>query len=112
MSRRKAEYTTRDPKPSNREPVLVVIEPDPEPVERQHPPIIRIEIPRCTKCNGSTWLKGGTTVPNVTTAEMLRWRSCANCRTTHYFARPMEAQEKDRYCAPERVVTWDGKRER
>jgi hypothetical protein len=101
VSKRKAEYTTRDPQPVNRDPVLVESPPEPHsPAPRQHPPIIRVEIPRCKGCGNGPWLTGGTTVPNGTSRGMLRWRTCAQCRKTHYLARPMTPEEVDRYCEP------------
>lgn len=105
MSRNKREYTTRDPNPQSRDPILKAAT-DSAVSAINHPPIIRVPVITCKGCGGSTWLSGGTTVPNATTHEMLRWRSCAKCRMTHYFARPMTEQEIDRYCAPEKVGKW------
>ena len=116
MSKRNAEYRTRDPKPADRDPdygmrggVPNIPEPPPGPVAQvnhiDHVPVIRREPIRCMACGElGIWRPGGTTVPNVTTGEMFRWRSCAHCRQTHYIARPMIAAERARYLAPAEVA--------
>lgn len=102
---RQQQYTTRDPEPVMRDPVMVprheeeLKSNDPEYVD--HVPVIRQDPIRCAACGElAIWRPGGTTVPNVSTCEMFRWRSCAHCKQTHYIARAMTDQEKRKYLAP------------
>ncbi|HUW59601.1 MAG TPA: hypothetical protein VMZ06_01245 [Candidatus Bathyarchaeia archaeon] len=118
MSKRNAEYRTRDPKPADRDPDygmrggvpnMPELPQEPERVPQvshiDHVPVIRREPIRCMACGElGIWRPGGTTVPNVSTGEMFRWRSCAHCRQTHYIARPMTAGERARHLAPVEVL--------
>ena len=84
------EVTTRDPEPVTRDPVIEV-----EPPKRQTPCIVRVPTPACPKCGHTVFREGGTSRPNVTTGEMLRYRACGHCGRSFYLASPMtEKQEK------------------
>ena len=97
----KRTYRTRDPKPMARDPQP---EEPPEVQHIDHVPVIRQEPIKCAACGGpGIWRPGGTTVPNVSTREMFRWRSCIHCKQTQYIARAMTADEMKRYLAPKRV---------
>jgi hypothetical protein len=110
MSKRTADqYRTRDPQPTTRdprpEPAYEVLPVEPPKVDSINGvPIIRVDKPRCARCGElGIWRPGGTTIPNATTQEMLRWRSCVHCRGTNYLARPMTEAEKARHLAPVKV---------
>ena len=106
-------YATRDPQPGNRDPQVTTRDPQPElapcpPVMAaemiEHVPVIRVEPIRCARCGEpGIWRPGGTTVPNVTTQEMFRWRACAHCKKTQYIARKMTEAERRKYIAPQSV---------
>jgi hypothetical protein len=67
---------------------------------RGNPVIVRVEVPKCPKCGHTVFRGGGTSRPNISTREMMRYRQCANCGTSHWQAWPMdEKQLKEHNCA-------------
>lgn len=87
--RRTERIETRDPETEHR---------DPQPVTRL--PVVRVPLPQCPKCGHTVFRSGGTSFPNVGTAEMFRYRVCANCKTSHYQAHPMTPVQKAEYGVP------------
>lgn len=82
----------RDPEVETRDPVT----PDATP-QRQSPVIVRVSVPRCPACGYTVFREGGTSIPNITTREMLRYRKCAKCGKSIYFAVPMNDGQAAQY---------------
>jgi DNA-directed RNA polymerase subunit RPC12/RpoP len=91
-----APIITRDPIPETRDPVAIV---QGEPTHRQQPVIVRVEVPRCRECGHTVFRNGGTSLPNISTMEMLRYRKCGKCGASFYFAWPMTPEQVDKYRA-------------
>jgi len=91
-ARRKTRQTikTRDPKPTVRDPNPIVDVPE-------HPMIVRESLRKCKACGCTTWRGGGTSRPNVSTAEMARYRQCAKCKQAHWFMTPMTNEQQQKY---------------
>lgn len=89
------QVVTRDPAPQTRDPVIVPAKE--AKTERQHPVIIRVDVPKCSGCGHTVFRNGGTTIPNVSTLEMLRYRKCGNCGLSFYLAYPMSKEQIEKH---------------
>ncbi len=103
--------TTRDPAPVTRDPAPAAAPLDPAgapaaaapgpagDLHRQTPLIIRVAVPKCLNCGHTVFRCGGTSRPNISTLEMLRYRQCGNCGRSFWLAVPMSPIQKAFYTA-------------
>lgn len=94
------EIRTRDPQPQTRDPQSPASPPPPaqdDVVQRQHPVIIRVPVIKCAGCGHTVFREGGTSKPNISTSEMLRYRKCGNCGRSFYLASPMTPEQIAKY---------------
>jgi hypothetical protein len=101
MSKRDKMTGTRTPVINVRDPEPQTRDPEPAPAreqhERQSPPVVRVQIPRCSACGHGVFRTGGTSDPNRSTREMWQHRTCAHCGKTHWFAYPMNEAQLAKY---------------
>jgi len=102
MARRKAQYTTRDPKTVTREPEHT--EREPEPVTRKPRRYIPASMPTvCPVCGHSTRMDDGRHVDPVRKT-ILEYRTCSKCNELLAAGRPMTPQETEMLCSRAQAV--------